>query len=222
MFMENRVDKEISFLLNELIANKNSLVSSNIDFLVEEGIEALLMPFKLTNDLSVFYKWLYDKKYFKSEDLFYFFDQGTFTLKEAISQRNHLIDLFLDAYPGDAIWPSAWLPIGFRGNDLIIAVLSKKNFDKTMLLECHLGDGDTNGYLFFSSLESFLRCEIAIAKSIELGEFSSENLDSFIRVYSSNSWEVSDNAYTENQFNGQGQRNVFDVFDLEDMPEDWV
>lgn len=53
MFMENRVDKEISFLLNELIANKNSLVSSkvssNIDFLVEKDIEALLMPFKLTN-----------------------------------------------------------------------------------------------------------------------------------------------------------------------------
>lgn len=220
--MENRVDKEISFLLTELVANKNTLVSSNIDFLIEEDIEALLMPFKLTNDLSVFYKCLYDKNYFKSEDLFYFFDQGIFTLKEAIGQRNHLINLFLDTYPEDAIWPAAWLPIAFKGNDLTIAVLSKNNIDKTMLLECHLADGDANGYLFFSSLESFLRCEIAIAKSIELDEFSSENLDSFIRAYSSNSWEVSDNAYTENHFNGQGQRNVFDVFNLEDMPEAWV
>lgn len=220
--MENRVDKEISVLLTALVANKSSLINSNSDFLVEEDIDAQLMPFKLPNDLSIFYKWLYEKNFFKSEELFYFFDQGTFTLQEAINQRNHLIEMFLDTYPEEAIWPSAWLPIAFKGNALIIAILSKEHTDKTMLLECHLGDGDTNGYLFFSSLEGFLRCEIAIAKSRALGEFSWEHINSFIKIYSPNSWEVSDNAYTENHFNNQGQRNVFDIFDLENMPKAWL
>lgn len=211
-------------LLDELSMLKNIKKDSISKY--PTGCESDILPFKLPSDLKEFYKWLYDINCFDNTKMFWFMDQGIFRLDEAIYQRNHLAILDVKDKQPNWPWPLAWLPIGFKMDSLLVAVLSKKNGEKTLLLECDLGIGDTNGYVFFSNLEDFLKAEIDIAKYVNLDvDFLSVDrnaIDAIVKQHAPNSYYASDNAYSENHFNSQGYRNVFDIFDLATIPREWL
>lgn len=186
--------------------------------------ESDLLNFKLSKNLKEFYEWHYEVNCFRNGRLFWFMNQGIFSLDEAIYQRNRLAMWDKENKKQNWPWPLSWLPIGLKDNDLIIAVLSRNITQDNLLLESDLGSGDTNGYLFCSSLENLLRIELDIAKCLNLDvDFLSIDrnaISEIFKKYMPNAYYFSDNAYTEDHFSSQGQRNVFDIFDLDHMPEE--
>lgn len=67
-----------------------------------------------------------------------------------------------------------------------------------------------------------MKCEIEIAKDYHL---CINNLDEILEVaykYSPNAYDISDNVLTDNHFNSQRHRNVFDRFDLANLPKKWL
>lgn len=219
----------IKNLLNELVSlsarrirdkNYKKKVIFNLDDLYR--YEAFLFDFKLPNDLREFYIWFYERNMFYKEDLFYFLSDGIFDLDSAINERVWTSKNIKESTDNECVWPLAWLPIAHYDVTGVLAVLSKEKNEETILLQTYHGDGDLNGYLFFSSIENFLKCEIEIAKILNIRINSMEEIDEIMRKYSPNAYDISDNVLTDDYFNSQGCQNVFDISDLTSIPKEWL